>query len=89
MIQLWEKMILRLHVLTILCCSDLVFLNSKPFLNCFHFCALFCVLFDVILSLDSATDAFLLICFTQFKILEIVCMTLLFLVCKNNLILAQ
>lgn len=71
MIMLWDKIILRFHFLPILCCSDLVFLNSKPFLNCFPFsCALFCVCFDVILSLNSAADTFLLICFTQFKILN-------------------
>lgn len=57
-------------------------------MNCFSFfCALLCVLFDVILSLNSAADTFLLVCFTQFKISEIVCTTLLLLVCKNNLIL--
>lgn len=86
MILLWDKIILRLHFVSVLHCSDLVFLNSNPFLNCFPFYALCCVLF-VMLSLDSATDSFLLLCFTQFKDLEIVCMRLLFLVCRNNLIL--
>lgn len=56
-------------------------------MNCFSFCALLCVLFDVILFLNSAADTFLLIGFTQFKISEIVCTTLLLLVCKNNLVL--